>query len=121
MVSFTYLIPFLCTQAAVAIAVPIAAPAAPQDTVPVVTSKRGWSKEAIITLVGVLATITCFGIGLAWPYIRSLLRRLLPVDYCQADGAAAEYPLVHLSEGVRRYNDFLKFNAAWQRSRRERV
>jgi hypothetical protein len=35
-----------------------------------------WSKEAVLTLVGVLAAVACFIIGLAWPRLRTWLCNL---------------------------------------------
>jgi hypothetical protein len=56
----------------IAIASPISSSASPETLPGIPTpsqSTKSWSKEAIITLVGVFAAVSCFIIGLAWPKI----------------------------------------------------
>jgi hypothetical protein len=40
------------------------------------SESNDWSKEAILTLVGVLVAVACFIIGLAWPRLRLWLCNL---------------------------------------------
>lgn len=44
-----------------------------QESSALVQNNKSWSKEAIITLVGVFAAVSCFIIGLAWPKISRCL------------------------------------------------
>lgn len=46
----------------------------PQDLSPTARTNAPWSKEAIISLVGVFAAVSCFVIGLAWPRISRWMR-----------------------------------------------
>ena len=49
---------------------------------------KSWSKEAILTLVGVIAALLCFAIGLAWP---SISKRLHDVQKSGSRGFASWY------------------------------
>ncbi|KAF2850908.1 hypothetical protein T440DRAFT_517808 [Plenodomus tracheiphilus IPT5] len=82
----------------------ITIPTDPQAVGPATATSNGWSKEAILTLVGVLVAITCFVIGLAWPCIYRGVQNL-------RTGASASYQLRDFAEEARRYNEFLAFNA----------
>ena len=53
-----------------------------QDSFTSVQNNNSWSKEAIITLVGVLAAVICFVIGLAWPRISSWMRNISGSEWC---------------------------------------
>jgi hypothetical protein len=48
----------------------------PLDTQNDISHANIWSKEAILTLVGVCTAVACFIIGLAWPRLRRWLCRI---------------------------------------------
>ena len=49
---------------------------------------KSWSKEAILTMVGVIAALFCFAIGLAWP---SISKRLHDIQKSKSRGFASWY------------------------------
>ena len=55
------------------------------DRLPVASASvqddKSWSKEAIITLVGVFAAVSCFIIGLAWPRMSRWMRNMSGSEY----------------------------------------
>jgi hypothetical protein len=58
-------------------ALPYPLPIIPQyDTQNDALHAKAWSKEAILTLIGLCTAIACFIIGLAWPRLRQLLCRI---------------------------------------------
>ncbi|OAL49857.1 hypothetical protein IQ07DRAFT_39531 [Pyrenochaeta sp. DS3sAY3a] len=38
---------------------------------------NGWSRESVLTLIGVCAAVICFMIGLGWPYLQTWLYNVL--------------------------------------------
>ncbi|KAH9864759.1 hypothetical protein IAQ61_008704 [Plenodomus lingam] len=71
----------------------------------------GWSKEAILALIGVCMAIVCFIITLAWPTIRGLFQTnsMSCINARRRRSRALE-------EQVRRYNEWLEFNE-WREGR----
>lgn len=52
-----------------------------QDLLSTARTNKSWSKEAIISLVGVFAAVSCFVIGLAWPRISRWMRNAGSSEY----------------------------------------
>jgi hypothetical protein len=53
----------------------------PQDPSLTARTNGSWSKEAIVSLVGVFAAVSCFIIGLAWPKISRWMRNAGNSEY----------------------------------------
>jgi hypothetical protein len=62
-------------------AFPLAKPTLAQPQVTNDVQDPGWSKEAILALVGVCAAIICFIIGLAWSNIQTSFRNMVGSEY----------------------------------------
>ncbi|KAF7675963.1 hypothetical protein GT037_005468 [Alternaria burnsii] len=84
-----------------------------QESSALVQNNRSWSKEAIISLVGVFAAVISFVIGLAWPRISRWMRN---ISGSMRDGSARRR-MRNLEDEARRYNEWLEFNE-WREIRR---
>ncbi|KAF2850907.1 hypothetical protein T440DRAFT_468047 [Plenodomus tracheiphilus IPT5] len=79
-------------------------------------AEDGWSKEAILALVGVITAIACFLIGLAWPYIRSFGCETAKYDCDNEITHMTRRDILAHAEEVKRYSKRLEFNA-WKERR----
>jgi hypothetical protein len=52
-----------------------------QESSALVQNNKSWSKEAIISLLGVFAAMSCFVIGLAWPRLSRSIRNISGSEY----------------------------------------
>ncbi|RYN53514.1 hypothetical protein AA0118_g9672 [Alternaria tenuissima] len=84
-----------------------------QESSVLVQNNKSRSKEAIITLVGVFAAVSCFIIGLAWPRISRCVGNISGT----MRAGSAQRRIRDLEDEARRYNKWLEFNE-WRETRR---